>query len=124
MRRIVIALSDIFQESAVISTFLALLPDESSQDSVEATIVIPLLVLSVLILARSLPNRSRAMLAALVLPPQASLSGLVEAIQQVGKQRNALLQELRLALMTGKNDRALELARGLCGLAVRNEKSY
>ncbi|HUD57724.1 MAG TPA: hypothetical protein VMR02_21015 [Terracidiphilus sp.] len=106
------------------STLLALLRDESSQDSVEYALVILLLVLSVLALAKSLSHRNRAMFTAVFLSPQASLSGIVDAIQKAGKERNALLQELRLALKTGKNAEALELARELCGLVDRNEKSY
>ena len=45
-----------------------------------------------------------------------SISGIVDAILEVGQQRNALLAELRVALQSGNNGEALILARRLCGL--------
>ncbi len=45
-----------------------------------------------------------------------ALSGIVEAIRKVSHERKLLLAELRLALQSGKNDEALQLARQLCGL--------
>jgi hypothetical protein len=50
-----------------------------------------------------------------------SVSGIVDAILEVGRQRNALLTKLRAALQSGENTQALNLARQLCGL--QNEES-
>jgi hypothetical protein len=45
-----------------------------------------------------------------------SISGIVDAILEVGRQRNTLLAELRIALESGKEKEALNFARRLCGL--------
>ena len=45
-----------------------------------------------------------------------SVSGIVDAILAVGRQRNVLLVRLRVALQSGDNTQALNLARQLCGL--------
>ena len=45
-----------------------------------------------------------------------SISGLVDAILEVGRQRNLLLAELRTALESGREREALNVARRLCGL--------
>ena len=45
-----------------------------------------------------------------------SLSGIVDAVLEIGRQRNTLLTQLRAALQSGKDDDALILARRLCGL--------
>jgi len=45
-----------------------------------------------------------------------SLSGVVDAILEVGRQRKALLAQLRIALEAGNDEEALNLARRLCGL--------
>jgi hypothetical protein len=50
-----------------------------------------------------------------------SVSGVVDAILEVGRQRNVLLVRLRSALQSGDNTQALNLARQLCGL--QNEES-
>ncbi len=50
-----------------------------------------------------------------------SLSGIVQAIVYVGQQRSSILSFLREALKAGDNDKALDLARQLCGLT--NAKS-
>jgi hypothetical protein len=44
------------------------------------------------------------------------VSGVVEAILEVGRQRKAILQRLRNALECGDTDNALKFARQLCGL--------
>jgi hypothetical protein len=56
-------------------------------------------------------------------PPVAAIStgGIVDAILQVGRERNLLLKQLRSALQSGRKDEALEIASKLCGLT--NEKS-
>lgn len=51
-----------------------------------------------------------------------SVSGIVDAILEVGRQRNALLIRLRAALQSGDDNHALTLARQLCGLQ-NNEES-
>jgi hypothetical protein len=48
--------------------------------------------------------------------PEISLSGLVDAILAVGEQRKVLLDQIRCALVSGKDDEALRFARQLCGL--------
>jgi len=48
-------------------------------------------------------------------------SGIVDAILEVGRQRAALLEEMRSALESGDDSKALNLARQLCGLG--NEES-
>lgn len=45
-----------------------------------------------------------------------SISGVVDAILEVGRQRHALLTQLRAALESGQEKEALALARRLCGL--------
>ena len=45
-----------------------------------------------------------------------SISGIVDVVLQVGRQRNALLAQLRIALESGKERIALNLAKRLCGL--------
>jgi hypothetical protein len=45
------------------------------------------------------------------------VSGVVEAILEVGRHRKATLQRLRAALERGDTENALNFARQLCGLA-------
>lgn len=45
-----------------------------------------------------------------------SLSGVVDAILEVGRQRKAILDHLRSALQSGATEEVLALARQLCGL--------
>jgi hypothetical protein len=45
-----------------------------------------------------------------------SISGIVDVVLEVGRQRNALLAQLRIALESGKERIALNLAKRLCGL--------
>jgi hypothetical protein len=49
------------------------------------------------------------------------LSGVVDAILDVGRQRKLLLDQMRNALESGNSEEALGFARKLCGLT--NEKS-
>jgi hypothetical protein len=44
------------------------------------------------------------------------LSGVVDAILDIGNQRKALLGQLRSALASGENSEALIFARQYCGL--------
>jgi hypothetical protein len=46
-----------------------------------------------------------------------SVSGVVEAILEVGRHRQAILLKLRAALECGDTENALNYARQLCGLA-------
>jgi hypothetical protein len=50
-----------------------------------------------------------------------NIAGVVDAILEVGRQRAALLEQLRVALQSGDDPKALSLARRLCGLG--NEES-
>jgi hypothetical protein len=45
-----------------------------------------------------------------------SVSGIVDAVLEIGSQRNALPTQLRAALESGKEKEALNFARRLCGL--------
>ena len=45
-----------------------------------------------------------------------SLSGVVDAIVEVSRQRKVLLNQLRSALQSGNDAEALRFARHLCGL--------
>jgi hypothetical protein len=45
-----------------------------------------------------------------------NLSGLVDAILEVGRQRKELLDQMRNALESGNREKALSCARRLCGL--------
>jgi hypothetical protein len=45
-----------------------------------------------------------------------SISGIVDTILEIGRQRNTLLSQLRIALESDKEKEALNLARRLCGL--------
>ena len=47
-----------------------------------------------------------------------SVSGIVDAILEVGRQRNALLEQMSAALQSGDEKQALTLARRLCGLEL------
>jgi hypothetical protein len=51
-----------------------------------------------------------------------SLSGVVEAIREVGRQRKELLDQLRGALQSGNSEKALVLAHQVRGLS--DEKSH
>ncbi len=55
--------------------------------------------------------------------PTISMSGIVDAVLEVGKQRNALLSELRTALQSGQDDEALAVARQLCGMSSHEESN-
>jgi hypothetical protein len=52
-----------------------------------------------------------------------SMAGVVDAILEVGQQRNALLKNMRAALITGNIDQVLGTARKLCGLANDEESN-
>jgi hypothetical protein len=52
-----------------------------------------------------------------------AISGIVDAILEVGRQRNSLLSQLRSALQSGQDDVALVLARQLCGISNHEEES-
>lgn len=45
-----------------------------------------------------------------------SISGIVDVVLEVGRQRNTLLAQLRIALESGEERIALNLAKRLCGL--------
>ena len=49
---------------------------------------------------------------------QIPLSGVVEAILEVGNQRKTVLSRLRAALVCGNDSEALCFARQICGLAI------
>jgi hypothetical protein len=50
-----------------------------------------------------------------------NITGAVDAILEVGRQRKVVLDQLRTALQSGDDSQALDLARQLCGL--QNEES-
>ena len=54
------------------------------------------------------------------------VTGLVDAILEVSRQRKAILDQVRSALLSGNDAEALRFARELCGLPAkdRNEKGY
>jgi len=51
-----------------------------------------------------------------------SFTGIVDAILEVGCQRNSLLSQMRSALQSGQNERVIAIARQLCGLS--HEESH
>jgi hypothetical protein len=51
-----------------------------------------------------------------------SMSGIVDSILEVGRQRNSLLAQLRTALQSGQDDQALAVARQLCGMSNHEER--
>jgi hypothetical protein len=51
-------------------------------------------------------------------PNRPSMSGMVDSILEVGRQRATLLAQLRAALESGQEKDALALARRLCGLSL------
>ena len=55
-----------------------------------------------------------------------SVPGLVDAILEVSRQRKTILDQVRSALLSGNDMEALQFARNLCGLPVkdRNEEGY
>lgn len=55
--------------------------------------------------------------------PTISMSGIVDAILEVGRQRNSLLHQLRTALQSGRDDEALSVARQLCGMSSHEESN-
>ena len=52
---------------------------------------------------------------------ESDMSGILDAILEVGRQRKMLLDQMRSALESGDGEKALVFARRLCG--VDNEKS-
>jgi hypothetical protein len=46
----------------------------------------------------------------------ATISGVTDAILEVGRQRKALLYQMRGALQSGDTENVLRLAQQLCGL--------
>jgi hypothetical protein len=59
-------------------------------------------------------------------PAPFSLSGVIEAIMQVGHQRKSFFDQMRSALVSGNDVEALSCARQLCGLTGSGtyEKSH
>lgn len=55
-----------------------------------------------------------------VVPPQAQVSGAVDAILRVSAERRNLLLELKAALLSNQDKLALRLARKYCGIEERN----
>jgi len=55
-----------------------------------------------------------------VVPPQAQVSGAVDAILKASAERRNLLLELKAALLSNKERLALTLARKYCGIEERN----
>jgi hypothetical protein len=55
-----------------------------------------------------------------VVPPQAQVSGAVDAILKVSAERRSLLLELKAALLSNQEKLALRLARKYCGIEERN----
>jgi len=106
------------------SAFLTLLRDEATSDSVENALVITVVGLVVFSSVKTVTTGRNTAFTAVVFAPQASLSGVVDAILKIGEERGLLLRKLRLALVSGKDDEALRLARELCGLGNGNEKGY
>jgi hypothetical protein len=51
-------------------------------------------------------------------PSGISLTGVVDAIREVGRQRKSVLDQARSALQSGDNDEALRCLHQLCGLAA------
>lgn len=93
----------------------------SSHDSVEDALRVALFSTGFIF---SLSSRGGAAFSAVSPVRQASVSGLVDAIQKVGGERDALFHKLRMALMSSKDDEALKSARELPGVEVRHEESY
>jgi hypothetical protein len=54
--------------------------------------------------------------------PSPNMQGVIDAVLEVGRQRKAVLTQLRAALQSGNDSGALELARQLCGMG--NEESH
>jgi hypothetical protein len=95
----------------------------SSHDSVKGALRVALLATGFIF---PLCSRGGAAFSAVFPVRQASVSGLVDAIQKVGaeRERGALFHKLRMALTSSKDDEALESARKLPGVEVRHEESY
>lgn len=55
-----------------------------------------------------------------VFPPQPEVRGAVDAILKVSSERRNLLLELKAALLSHQDKRALELARRYCGIEDSN----
>lgn len=53
-------------------------------------------------------------------PP--NLRGVVEAALEIARERRETLAQLRAALEKGENEKALRLARRLCGLEINEER--
>jgi hypothetical protein len=51
-----------------------------------------------------------------------NIGSVVDAILEVAQRRKTALEQLRMALQSGENDRAIVIARELCGLD--NEESH
>lgn len=51
------------------------------------------------------------------------LAGTLDAAMQIGAAQREILRKMRAALQQGDNERALDLARELCGLEASGETS-
>lgn len=74
------------------------------------------LVLIALIYVKQFTYNRIAFTAAVLATPNGSVSGTVDAILVVGAERRELLNQLRAELVSGNDQRALQLARHYCGL--------
>lgn len=54
----------------------------------------------------------------------ANWSRVVDAIIEVGRRRNAILELMRVELQCGNNEAVLRLARELCGLADERTEGH
>jgi len=61
-------------------------------------------------------SRLESFVDAQVVAAPIAVSGVVDAIVEVSRQRKSLLNQLRSVLQSGNNAKALQLARQLCGL--------
>jgi Flp pilus assembly pilin Flp len=100
----------------------AIYRDDRGEDSAEHAIVFALLALIVLVYAKRFTCNRIVFAVAVLSTPNGSVSGTVDAIIQVGEERNRLLHQLRSALIAGNDSDALQLARCYCGLVNKNEE--
>jgi len=81
------------------------------------TCVVGLIVSGAILLAH---GSAHLLLSYPMVPPQAQVSGAVDAILRVSAERRSLLLELKEALLSNQEKLALKLARRFCGIEERN----
>ena len=104
------------------SLFWTIYRDDKGQGSAEGALVAALIALLIATCPKLLIPQKIPFAVSLVVSPNGSLSGTVDAILQIAEERSRLLHQLRTALLEGNNTNALKLARLYCGILRNNHE--